>query len=71
MFLRYTTDQLYRYSYFRNLLKTHSLFGILDSLTGLVSRPYMIDFIHSLIDNGVPFTVALLDLDNCKFMNDT
>lgn len=71
MFNRYTSESLSKYSYFRNLLKSHSLFSILDSLTGLVSRPYMIDFIHSLVDNKIPFTAALLDLDNFKFINDT
>ncbi|MBQ7305434.1 MAG: GGDEF domain-containing protein, partial [Clostridia bacterium] len=44
---------------------------MVDSLTGLVSRKYMIGFIQHLIENGVPFTLALLDLDNFKFINDT
>ncbi len=71
MYSMYTADKLNKFPYFRELLKDRDLSGILDSLTGLVSRPYMLDMIHYLIRNEIPFTLALLDLDNFKFINDT
>ena len=43
----------------------------MDSLTGLISRSYIIGFIHDLIDRKIPFTLAMVDLDNFKFINDT
>ena len=66
----YTIEELIQYPYFGKLLSVHALTDILDSLTGLIARPYMLDFIHSLVDSGTPFTLAMMDLDNFKLIND-
>ena len=67
----YTKEQLSKYAYFEEVFKSRDVSNVVDSLTGLVSRQYMIGFIQNLIENKVPFTVAILDLDNFKFINDT
>lgn len=67
----YTKEQLSKYAYFEEVFKSRDVSNVVDSLTGLVSRQYMIGFIQNLIENKVPFTLALLDLDNFKFINDT
>ncbi len=66
----YTVKELSQIPYFEELLKEKDIVQILDSLTGLVSRPYMIGFIKSLIEEKRPFTLGILDLDNFKFVND-
>lgn len=71
MFAMYTVDKLQKFPYFKEYLEEHDMSGVLDSLTGLVSRPFMQKFVHYLIDSKIPFTLALLDLDNFKFINDT
>ena len=43
---------------------------LLDPLTGVISRGYILDLAKELIDNKKPFTMAMLDLDNFKFVND-
>ncbi|MBR1470428.1 MAG: GGDEF domain-containing protein [Lachnospiraceae bacterium] len=67
----YTEESLSVYPYFKKLLKKQKLVNVLDSLTGLVLRPYIIEFVQSLVKDGVPFTFAIMDLDNFKFINDT
>jgi len=67
----YTKERLTKYPYFEEVFKSRDVSSVVDSLTGLVSRRYMIEFIQHLIDNRVPFTLAILDLDNFKFINDT
>lgn len=67
----YTREQLSKYAYFDKLLESYGLPVILDPLTGVVSRKYILEFAQSLIDAGVPFTFGMLDLDNFKFINDT
>lgn len=67
----YTKEQLSKYPYFEELFKTTDAGSVVDSLTGLVARGYMVEFIRSLIASGIPFALALLDLDNFKFINDT
>ena len=58
----YTNEQLLKYPYFANILKSGESSSVIDSLTGLVSRRYMIEFIQELIGNNVPFTLALLEV---------
>lgn len=67
----YTKEQLSKYPYFEQLFRSKDVSNIVDSLTGLISRRYMLEFIQDLAENGIPFTLALLDLDNFKFINDT
>lgn len=67
----YTKEQLSQYPYFEKLLETTELKFLLDPLTGIVSREYILGFAKSLIAEGTPFTFAVLDLDNFKFVNDT
>ena len=67
----YTKAQLLKYPYFEQVFKSNDVSNVIDSLTGLVSRQHIIGFIQNLVENGVPFTLALLDLDNFKFINDT
>lgn len=67
----YTKEQLSKYPYFEEVFKSRDVSNVVDSLTGLVSRRYMVEFIQHLEKNKVPFTLALLDLDNFKFINDT
>lgn len=67
----YTKEQLSKYPYFEEVFKTRDISNVVDSLTGLVSRRHMVGFIQNLVENKVPFTLALLDLDNFKFVNDT
>lgn len=67
----YTQEQLLKYPYFEEVFRSNDVGNVLDSLTGLVSRRHIIAFIQDLIRKGVPFTLALLDLDNFKFTNDT
>ena len=69
--IMYTTAQLRRYQYFDKLLDELPIEELLDPLTGIISRKYAIGFAHSLIASGTPFTFAIVDLDNFKFINDT
>ena len=66
----YTLDKLRQYSFFDKLIDDISLDEILDPLTGILSRPYAIKFVQSLIDDRKPFTFTMIDLDNFKSIND-
>lgn len=67
----YTKEQLQKYAYFEQILRTSDVSSVLDSLTGLLSRQHIVGFIQSLVESNIPFTMAVLDLDNFKFINDT
>ncbi len=67
----YTETQLKRYPFFAGAIEESGMQGMLDPLTGLVSRGYILKFAQWLIGHGVPFSFAMMDLDNFKFINDT
>ncbi|MBQ9384106.1 MAG: GGDEF domain-containing protein [Ruminiclostridium sp.] len=67
----YKVEQLKKYKYFAELLENAKLEHIIDPLTGLIARPYILGFAKSLIGDNIPFTFGMLDLDNFKFVNDT
>ena len=67
----YTLDKLRKYTFFDKLMDEVSLNEILDPLTGVISRAYSVRFVRSLIAERRPFTFAMIDLDNFKFINDS
>ena len=67
----YTIEKLRKYSFFDKLMDEVSLNEILDPLTGVISRAYSVRFVRSLIAEQIPFTFAMIDLDNFKFINDS
>ena len=69
--LVYSVEALRKYPYFDKLLDETSIDEILDPLTGVLGRAFALDFVHSLIASGTPFSFSILDLDNFKFINDT
>ncbi len=66
----YSAEYLSTYPYFRQTLEGVPLSAVHDSLTGLISRKYMLEFIRDLIERKVPFTLGIIDLDNFKGIND-
>ena len=66
----YRAEDLCAYPFFEEILKTDKLPFVLDSLTGLISRPYILRFIQHQIAQGTPFGLAIIDLDNFKSIND-
>ncbi len=69
--IMYDIEALRSIPYFDSLLDEVGLNNILDPLTGIISRGYILDFAKSLISNKTPFTFAIIDLDNFKYINDT
>ena len=43
---------------------------VLDSLTKVISRHYILDIAHKMIEEQTPFTLMILDIDNFKQIND-
>ncbi len=66
----YQAKDLNVYPFFREDLKEYPIGAILDSLTGVVSRAFMLRFIQDLIEREIPFNVGLVDMDNFKSIND-
>ena len=66
----YTEEYLRTYSFFDRQLTDTSCAMLHDSLTGLIARHWIVQFVHSLIDENTPFTLVILDLDNFKDIND-
>lgn len=53
-----------------DIFKNKGLDIILDDLTKVVSRPYIISLVKDLIDKKLPFSMLMLDVDNFKQIND-
>lgn len=66
----YTRKDLMKYDFFKNILQAQRITDVLDSLTGLISKAYITNFVKSLIDAEIPFTFGMIDLDNFKYIND-
>ena len=62
----YTKEKLQKYEYFNDF---NEIYG-LDSLTGVLSRANVLGFANHLVNNNIPFMMAILDIDNFKAVND-
>lgn len=43
----------------------------IDNLTQVYSRQVVVEYVNFLISKNVPFSLALIDIDNFKYINDT
>lgn len=66
----YSEEQLRAYPFFCRALQHDRCAALHDSLTGVVARPVILEFIHSLIAEKTEFSLMIVDLDNFKDIND-
>lgn len=66
----YSEAYLLTLSFFQKALRASGPETLHDTLTGVIAHPYILSFIHTLTERGVPFTLAIIDLDNFKHVND-
>ena len=62
----YKQEDLAKYDYFKNI----DLEYVNDSLTEVISRPYILGFAKHLIEKKTPFSMTIIDIDNFKLIND-
>ena len=62
----YAKEDLAKYDYFKNI----DLEYVNDSLTEVISRPYILGFAKNLIEKKIPFAMTIIDIDNFKLVND-
>jgi diguanylate cyclase (GGDEF)-like protein len=62
----YTREQIDKFGYFKDIELSH----LLDSLTGVISRGYILNLAKELVNSNTPFTMLMFDIDNFKFIND-
>lgn len=62
----YTLADLEKYDYFKGT----DINYVLDSLTGVLSRAYILGFAQKLVEDKVEFMMGILDVDNFKLVND-
>lgn len=61
---------------YEKILANHEYFkdyineDIFDSLTQVISRKYILEYTQHLINNNVPFSFYIVDIDNFKSIND-
>ena len=53
-----------------DIVKRVGLEQALDPLTKVYKREVMEEYIYKLIDNNIPFSLGLIDVDNFKYIND-
>lgn len=66
----YSCEELKKYNYFKDIVTSNNVNDFLDSLTGVLQRKHLYRYIESLINDNIPFTMAILDIDNFKHVND-
>jgi len=63
-------EKLLLNKYFSDIAEEESFNNILDSLTKVVSRKYIVKYVEYLIAHKKPFAMAIIDIDNFKLIND-
>ena len=62
----YTKEKLSRYKFYDN----YDINSIIDPLTGVLLREYVVNFAKYLINENIPFSYQIVDMDNFKLIND-
>ena len=66
----YELNEIKNNIYFKDILKNHDEETLLDPLTGLITRNIFKEYMQKLINDNIPFTFGIVDLDNFKTVND-
>lgn len=66
----YTKNEIYRIPFFQTLDSNDTYDNVIDPLTKTISRKYILKYVEHLIEEDVPFSLGIVDLDNFKYVND-